>query len=69
MKILFEGTKYESLEIKRKYNEWNVTKGCDGDVCIECEDANFGNQALVLNQEDIKTLVTFLQKQILNQNK
>ena len=68
MKILFENTEYESLEIKQKYNDWDI-HAFDGDVFIECNDTQFGNQTLVLNQDDIKILISFLQKQIPNQNK
>jgi hypothetical protein len=68
MEILHKDSEYESLEIERIYNTWYIT-AFDGDVSIECEDSNFGNQTLVLNQDDIKILISFLQKQILNQNK
>jgi hypothetical protein len=68
MKILHKDSEYESLEIELIYNTWYIT-AFDGDVNIECEDSNFGNQTLVLNQDDIKILISFLQKQIINQNK
>ena len=64
MKILHENTEYETLEIKQKYNEWNINRLCD-EVIIECwDDDGNGSTALVLNQEELKTLVAFLQKQI-----
>lgn len=64
MKTLFEGTDSEMIEIKTRYNEWNINRLCD-EVIIECwDDDGNGSTALALNQDELKTLVAFLQKQI-----
>ena len=64
MKTLFEGTDSEMIETKTRYNEWNINKMGD-DVFIECwDDDGNGSTALALNQDELKTLIAFLQRQV-----
>ena len=59
MKTLFEGTDSEMIEIKTKFNEWNINKMGD-DVFIECwEDDGNGSTVLALNQDELKTWKRF----------
>ena len=70
MKLLFEGTEAEMIEIKTKYEEWTIDVDFDGNVCIELFPiGDDQNRALFLNQDETKQLIAFLQRQILNQNK
>lgn len=64
MKLLFEDTSSEMIEIKTKFNEWNINRFGD-DVFIECwEDDGNGHTVLALNQDELKTLIAFLQRQV-----
>lgn len=70
MKLLFKGSEAEMIEIKTKYEEWTIDVDFDGNVCIELSPiGDDQNRALVLNQDETKQLIAFLQRQILNQNK
>ena len=64
MNILFEGTSFELLEIKTKHNDWHINRLCD-EVLIEVwdEDGN-GSTTLTLNQDELKTLIEFLQTKL-----
>jgi Holliday junction resolvase len=44
-------------------NEWTVMQYADGEVCIECEHRD-GNDALYLNQTELKQLIEFLQTKL-----
>jgi hypothetical protein len=70
MKILHEGTEYEMIEFKKIYEEWTIDVDFDGNVCIELFPiGDDQNRALFLNQDEVKQLITFLQRQVDNQNK
>lgn len=70
MKILHEGTEYEKIEFEKMSEEWIIDVDFEGNICIECFPiGDDQNRALVLNQDEVKKLITFLQRRILNQNK
>jgi hypothetical protein len=61
---LCEGSEYESLMIKGKWNEWNICsadRGGDVEISVDGDD---GSKCVYLSQEELKVLVEFLQKQI-----
>ena len=50
--------------IKGKHAVWTIDEIiCDGEVCIECEHRD-GNDALYLNQTELKQLIEFLQTKL-----
>jgi hypothetical protein len=70
MKILHEGTEYEKIEFEKMSEEWIIDVDFEGNLCIECcPRGDDQNRALVLNQDEVKQLIAFLQRRILNQNK
>jgi len=70
MKILHEGTEYEKIEFEKMSEEWIIDVDFEGNIRIECFPiGDDQNRALVLNQDEVKKLITFLQRRILNQNK
>ena len=62
-KVQNKGTEFESLEISNRSSYLEISsKDRDGDVSIE-----YGNKydsPLWLNQEELKTLIAFLQRQV-----
>lgn len=63
-KKLCEGSEYESLMIKGKWDEWNIESADSGsgvEISVHGDD---GSKCVYLSQEELKVLVEFLQKQI-----
>ena len=62
-------TKYENnpewdrMDINQKYSDWCIEGHSDGDVEIECF-TNDGSNSLILNQEELKQLIEFLQSKV-----
>ena len=64
IEIISEGTEWESIKIKRKWEAWTIDSADkDGDVEIACEGAD-GTAMLFLSQDELKQVIAFLQKQI-----
>ena len=64
LKIRNEGQEWERFEIKGRWAEWTIeTAGVGGDVSIDC-DTDEGNSHLSLSQDELKQVITFLQKQV-----
>lgn len=63
IKILHEGTDWERLEIKRRWETWEVSRCHDGDIEISCEGSD-GTAMLFLSQEELKEFIAFLQKNV-----
>ncbi len=60
----FEGTDWESLEFEGQHKRLQIESAdAQGDVEIELEDYNESHY-FYLNQEDLKKLITHLQKQV-----
>ncbi len=55
---------WNSLEIKQKWSTWNVSSFSDGDVEIECHTDQNGSEHLILNQDELKQFIAFLQTKV-----
>jgi hypothetical protein len=55
---------WNSLEIKQKWSTWGVSSYTDGDVEIECHTDQNGSEHLVLNQDELKQFIAFLQTKV-----
>ena len=63
-KLEFEGTDWQSFEIKGKWTTFSVgSVDKDGDVEI-CMEESQDSHYVFIGQEDIKTLIAHLQKQV-----
>lgn len=64
IKILHEKhPDWERLEIKGKWETWEVSHCHDGDVEISCEGSD-GSACLFLTQEELKQFIAFLQSKV-----
>jgi hypothetical protein len=64
LEILHEGHEsWETLIIKQKWTSWEFSQCSDGDVEICCDGEN-GSQHLFLNQDELPTLIKFLQTKV-----
>lgn len=64
VELLNEGTDWESIQIKRKWEVWTIDLADkDQDVAISCEGSD-STAILYLSQEELKEVVAFLQRQI-----
>lgn len=62
--ILNPDTEYEIMEIKNKWDKWEISSvDKDGDVEISC-DSEIISYCLYLNQDELKQVIAFLQKQV-----
>jgi hypothetical protein len=55
---------WDRIDVKGKFAEWSFETYNDGDLGIECYTDVNGTECLLLNQEDIKRLIEFLQSKI-----
>jgi hypothetical protein len=55
---------WSSLEIKQRWSTWNVSSFSDGDVEIECFTDQNGSEYLILNQDELKQFIAFLQTKV-----
>ena len=64
-------TKYEnnpewdSLEVKGKWTNWGITSYSNGDVKIKCCSDSNGSEYLILNQDELKQVIEFLQSKVI----
>lgn len=62
--ILHEGhEQWETLQMKFKWETWEITRHHDDDVEISCEDSE-GTTCLFLNQDELKQVIAFLQTKV-----
>lgn len=54
---------WNHLEVAGRYADWSVNSYMDGDVEIECS-TNDGSNSLILNQEELKQFIQFLQTKV-----
>jgi len=52
------------LEIKQNWSTWYVSSFVDGDVEIECYTDQNGSEHLILNQDELKQFIAFLQTKV-----
>jgi len=55
---------WSSLEIKQRWSTWHVSSFVDGDVEIECFTDQNGSEHLILNQDELKQFIAFLQTKV-----
>lgn len=59
IKILNEGEPWETLQIGRKVETWEIRKHQDGDIEISCA-GDDGDKYLFLSQDGLKKVIEFL---------
>jgi hypothetical protein len=60
----YEGKpEWDRIDIKQKWSEWCIQSYPSGDVEIECL-TNDGSNNLILNQEELKQFIEFLQSKV-----
>ena len=59
----YDNTDWNSMSIQGKWSTWNIDSYPDGDVEIECDNSN-GSEHLILNQDELKQVIKFLQSKI-----
>ena len=64
--VISPDTEWEMMQIRGLWTTftWN-SKDKEGDVELSCESNENGTETLYLNQDEIKQLITFLQKQVI----
>ena len=55
---------WNSMEIFRKHNNWHISSYSDGDVEIECHTDHNGSEVLILNQDELRQVIAFLQTKL-----
>jgi hypothetical protein len=55
---------WDNMELKQTYSEWSISSHPDGVVEIECA-TNRSSEQLILNQDDLKQLIQFLQEKVI----
>ena len=53
------------LEINTKNTQWSISSHLDGDVDIECYNFNTYGSVLILNQDELKQVIEFLQSKVI----
>ena len=56
--------KWDRLEVNDKYDQWTIDSHNDGDVEIECFNTSEGSRYLILNQDELKQVIEFLQSKL-----
>jgi hypothetical protein len=54
---------WDSMSLKQKWSEWEVSSHSDGDIEIECI-TDAGSSTLILNQDELKQFIQFLQEKV-----
>lgn len=54
---------WDRIDVKTKWADWTIESYSDGDVSIECNIGR-GSECLVLNQDELKQLIEFLQTKV-----
>ena len=54
---------WDRIEVKNKWADWTIESYSDGDVSIECNIGR-GGECLILNQEELKQVIEFLQSKV-----
>lgn len=55
---------WNSMVIEQRWSTWNVSSHFDGDVEIECHTDQNGSEHLILNQDELKQFIAFLQTKV-----
>ena len=66
----FKTTRYEDypewdrIDIKQKWSEWSIESYLDGDIEISCSTDSSFAESLILDQDELKQLIEFLQSKV-----
>jgi hypothetical protein len=52
------------MVIEQRWSTWNVSSHSNGDVEIECHTDQNGSEHLILNQDELKQFIAFLQTKV-----
>lgn len=64
--IKYESTPaWDTLEIKSKWSEWAISSDSNNDVEIMCDDLGVSSNCLILNQDELKQVIEFLQSKVI----
>lgn len=55
---------WNSMEIFQKWSNWHISSHSDGDVEIECHTDQNGSEYLILNQDELRQMIAFLQTKL-----
>jgi hypothetical protein len=62
--IYDQNPEYNILEVQSQYTNWLICGYNDGDVEISCNQSDAFSNSLVLNQTELKQLISFLQTKV-----
>ena len=63
-KIYKSISEWNSMEIKQTWSTWNISSHPDGDVEIECYTDDNRTEVLILNQDELRQVIAFLQTKL-----
>lgn len=55
---------WNSMEIFQKCSNWHISSHNDGDVEIELWTIHNGSEVLILNQDELRQMIAFLQTKL-----